>query len=387
MNKYVFQKRWKKILALIFDTVGSASAFLFLKKKISPSPEKIKNILVIRLDHMGDVVLTIPALKELRTLFPQAKITALVSPVGEEILSLENLVEETIVLEDHWFSRSQKTKTKKNIETVRLLWKTAKALQRQHFDLGIDFRGDLRHILMMRLARIPYLIGFGKTGGGFLLDLEVPSQPLVPAWQENLRCLAPLLKQDTFTQPLIQLKNLSPPLFAQMLPHDFATIHIGAGTEAKAWSPGAWQNLLANLSPLPLVLVGDSAAREKAQAILEESHLHTLDLTGKTNVTDLAWLLKQSRFLITADSGPAHLGAALGTPTVVLFSGTNEVSLWAPPHPHVRILYHSTHCAPCYRTFCPLARHWCMEAISPVQVVAALKQLQVFEPGPRKYAL
>jgi ADP-heptose:LPS heptosyltransferase len=92
-------------------------------------------------------------------------------------------------------------------------------------------------------------------------------------------------------------------------------------------------------------------------------------------IDELAALMERANLFVGADSGPAHLAAAVGTPAVVLFSGTNDSRQWRPAGRDVRVVQHPTVCAPCHRETCPVEGHPCMERLSPEEVAAAITQL------------
>jgi len=108
---------------------------------------------------------------------------------------------------------------------------------------------------------------------------------------------------------------------------------------------------------------------------------HVVDGTGRLSVVELAALLEQADLFAGADSGPAHLAAAVGTPGVVLFSGTNNPRQWRPWGEDVRVVRHAVECSPCHRRRCPWREHPCMRRLSPRQVTEAIERLWVGPGG------
>jgi ADP-heptose:LPS heptosyltransferase len=90
---------------------------------------------------------------------------------------------------------------------------------------------------------------------------------------------------------------------------------------------------------------------------------------------ELAVLIQQAHAFVGADSGPAHLAAAVGTPVAVLFSGTNNADQWQPRGGPVSVLCHPVACSPCHRTRCPLADHPCMNGLLPRTVLAVIERI------------
>jgi ADP-heptose:LPS heptosyltransferase len=99
------------------------------------------------------------------------------------------------------------------------------------------------------------------------------------------------------------------------------------------------------------------------------------DWTGMLKTSELAALLERADAFVGADSGPAHLAAAVGAPTVVLFSGTNNAEQWRPWGPNVAVVRHEVPCSPCHRQECPLAGHPCMAGVRPEQVMEEVVRL------------
>jgi ADP-heptose:LPS heptosyltransferase len=106
---------------------------------------------------------------------------------------------------------------------------------------------------------------------------------------------------------------------------------------------------------------------------------NVVDWTGQLTLIETAALIARADLFIGADSGPAHLAAAVGTPAMVLFSGTNRVEQWRPWGSHVTVLRHETACSPCHRQSCPWADHPCMSRLTPSEVLRHLASFEVSE--------
>ena len=97
-----------------------------------------------------------------------------------------------------------------------------------------------------------------------------------------------------------------------------------------------------------------------------------IDWTGDLDVLELAALIERADVFVGADSGPAHLAAAVGRPSVVLFSGTNNAGQWRPQGLQVTVLKNEVACSPCHRETCPLVDHPCLEGLFPAAVMHAV---------------
>ncbi|MBI4043165.1 MAG: glycosyltransferase family 9 protein [Deltaproteobacteria bacterium] len=376
---YVLKRSLMKALIQTVDAIGSLAV---RRSPVPPlSPSQIENVLFIRLDQIGDIVTTLPAIDSLKTLFPNAEITGLAGTEGAELLYGHSGIDRLIILHEHWLRRDSHRK----LFTPELK-KLLPQLKEISFDIGIDFRGDLRNILLMKWIGVKYTIGYGATGGGWLLDSEIPYDPNLHAVKKSLQCLSPFSPstplpltvpridfhsftsaQETFHW-LKQQWNLSSP---------FIAAHPTAGTPSKEWPLENWlylvQKLLSERNE-PIVLVGGD--RKKSGNIVSAlSNERLIDASGMTNLRELAVLLSQAKLFISCDSGPAHIAAAVGTPTLVIASGTNVPSVWLPTHPHVKVISHAVDCSPCEMSICPKEHHWCMEGITVMKVLEEAESL------------
>jgi len=155
-------------------------------------------------------------------------------------------------------------------------------------------------------------------------------------------------------------------------------LHVGSGTPAKQWPVEHWRELLGRILVdygAQVALVGGRKDRIIARAILgDRSWPGVTDLTGRLTFVELAALLQGADVLVGADSGPAHLAAAVGTPAIVLFSGTNNASQWQPCGDRVTIVRRQVDCSPCHRERCPRDGHPCLQQLPPAQVAGEVQR-------------
>jgi ADP-heptose:LPS heptosyltransferase len=151
-------------------------------------------------------------------------------------------------------------------------------------------------------------------------------------------------------------------------------VHIGAGTSAKRWPLQHWRELVGRflIDGWRVILIG---GQDDVRAGAELGrHERLRDWTGQLSVTESAALLERADFFIGSDSGPAHIAASAGIPSVVLFSGTNRPRQWRPWSRRTLILRNKVACRPCHQKVCPLADHPCMAGITPDRVHRAAKR-------------
>ncbi len=156
-------------------------------------------------------------------------------------------------------------------------------------------------------------------------------------------------------------------------------MHVGAGSRAKQWPVEHWRELLGRLivsCGSQVVLIGGGKDRAVAQKILgEHPWPGVVDWTGRLSLPESAALLERADVLVGADSGPAHLAAAVDTPVVVLFSGTNNPQQWQPSGRQVTVVRRPVECSPCHRQQCPLQDHPCMRELQAARVASAVLEL------------
>ncbi len=376
LPQYAF-KSWVKRLAVFFFDAAGAVIFFPLRCRKKIRREQVKKILAIRLDHLGDVVMTRPALGALREMFPEAQIDLLVGKEWAPLFEDAREVRETIGMTHHWFRKSRLSDI---FTEARAL---AARLRSQNYDLAIDFRGDLRSILLVFFAGIPRTLGYGITGGKFLLSAAPPYPSLKHQVEVNLALLETLgiPHPDTSLQPFSYSGSRKWRFW-----HSIGTslsletqkriiVHAGAGYPSKRWPAAHFLELVQKLSAIPkveIVLVGTE--KEKLEIPFPEIP-HVVDLRGKTEVADLPILMDASHLYVGNDSGPAHMAAAQGIPLVVLFSGTNIAKLWHPWSRRLNLCIHPVDCSPCQAQTCPLKHHDCMVKITPDQVFSKITAL------------
>lgn len=376
--KYIFRNSFYGAAFSLVDLLGriAVSPARFLNPKEAPA--FARNILVIRLDHIGDVVLSGAMAQNLKTHYKGAKLTFLVSGAGRDLLEGNPFIDEFICYDAPWFKRGRKSVF--GLDGFRAL---AKRLKNARFDLGMDPRGDLRHILLMRLAGIRYKAGYGITGGGFLLDLEAGYKQGLHAMERNLQLLGPLGVKIVPLAPLLYEKSQDRAFVEdffkknRIVDRDFkVALHLSAGNPAKNWLEPRSAELIKRLAvdfKARIIVIGAEADKTKNENIINASGAEVVNASGQIPLGKLFALLKRVDLFIGLDSGPAHIAAAAGTPTVVLYSGTNRAAEWSPVGSRVAVIQKDTQCRGCGKTECD--NNICMSLISTEEVMSTVKRL------------
>lgn len=377
---YVFKHPAKRFAAKTLDALGSWVRSSLFRPVKAFDRSQVKKILLIRLDHLGDAIMVRPAIDAVLSHFPEATVDFLVAAENAPLFAHEPRLN-LIPMTHHWFSRRSNW-----LDKMTEMEKLVPILRREHYDLGIDFRGDLRNILLMTFAGIPERVGYGITGGGFLLTRQEPYDSSLHQTSLNMKLLNSLGIDEKPSARAFSYPAEKKSSFKENAARPFRVIiHPGAGYASKRWPAENFRSLiekiLATYSFAHVVLIG---TREDQQLfpILEQEGAIT-DLRGKTKIEDLPALFDTARLYIGNDSGPAHLAAFQNLPGIIIFSGTNQPALWQPWSEKFQIIRHEVPCSPCEAQQCPLTHHDCLQKISVDQVLAAAADLISHETSNR----
>lgn len=294
-----------------------------------------KNILVVRTDRIGDVVVTTPAIRALRVAYPKAKITVLLGPVTRDLLEGDPLIDEILI--------DDKLGTHKGISGFLNL---VREIAEKKFDLAVVFHTKKRTNLLCFLSGIPYRLGYRNNKFGFLLTHKVLDSRHKGEKHEAEYCLDVLKGIDVESQGLdldIVVDDFSniwlEKFFEQnaIKPHDtIIAIHPGASDPAKRLSEKRFAEIMGDVYEkynCKFILVGSPENRPLSKKVITLCNVPVIDITGLTSVGQLVSLLNRCSMLISNDSGPVHIAAALKTPVVSIFTrnqpGINSTR-WRP---------------------------------------------------------
>jgi len=318
-SKYVFVEKKNLLSAAFIDLIGSA--IFFWVKKNRPLGD-INNILVIRLDHIGDVITTIPSLKALRKSFPHAKISIIVRSLTKDLLTGCPYVDEILVYDAPWFYGKK--------DTIFKGLSVVKELRKRKFDLAIDFKADMRNILLSYLSGAKNRLAYNVKGGGFLLTHTADyNYSLV----HNIYRTANVLRKINIESKDYRLELWIPKNVKRKvkLPEKkFVIIHPGSGGHDKLWSDEKFAKVadyIIHKYKTEVVITGSPSETCFANRIENLMRFKPLNLAGKTSLLELAEIIKRAKIFISPDSGPMHMAIAVKTPTISLF-GTSLSEVW-----------------------------------------------------------
>ena len=341
-----------------------------------------RTILLIRPDHLGDVLLTIPAIRALRQARPDARLVALAGPWSAGVVSAYPDIDVTLTLPFPGFSRNP---TRPSAHPYRLASEWARQLRQLEADTAIIFRPD--HWwggLLARLAGIPQRVGYATPDlSPFLTDTRPlrtghaveHSMSLVQSWTGPVPAPPLTFPVDNADRALIRQKLADAGLPAGA---PRVIIHPGAGTHIKQWPAAHWARVADRLITewgQPAIFTGGDHEIRLVREITDLMRGPAISLAGETNLFELAALYEGARVVLGPDSGPLHLATAVQTPTVHLFGPADPVEFgpWGDPQHHA-VLTTDIACRPCRVLDWPgasAAEHPCVRDIGPDAVIAA----------------
>jgi heptosyltransferase-2 len=351
-------------------------------------------ILVRATNWIGDAVMSLPALRAVRTQFPSAHIAVLARPWVADLYFGEAAVDRVIPYPH-----------RSGVHDLAAKWRTAQTLRRERFDLAILFQNAFESAAIARLAGIPRILGYNRDGRGFLLSQAVPV-PLpgeIPT-HELYYYLELLRRGDIISDTALPEPVLPEPATIRLegaaaaaargrealaglhIPEPFIGVSPGAAYgSAKQWLPERFAESVARLafeqpsdggasiclfgSPTEVTLC-DAVAR-----MIGEIHpnLYVRNLAGQTSLRTFIDLAAAATLFLTNDSGAMHIASALGTPTVTVFGATNHLTT-GPTGPCARVVRENVSCSPCLLRECPID-HRCMTGVSAARVIEAAAEL------------
>ncbi len=333
-------------------------------------PTTVDSILIRCPNWIGDAVMSSFFFSDVKRIFPNAMVTALAhDPIAELLQDVDGI--------DRWitFSREKKRRAE---EEKRVL----SFLKSQRFDLGILLTHSFSSAWMFWRANIPWRLGLKAHFRSFLLNIRIaPSheQHDVLSYQNLLSPFGVSLPQ-----PVLQIAVRPEELMAMQqslqqigIQQDQHVVIVNPGAAfglAKCWPQEYFQRLCELLQRNPetvLIGIGDAKGRQTVETIFQKfPRCH--NLAGKTSIRELVALISLSDLVISNDSGPMHIAAAVRKPLIALFGSTNP--LRTGPWGQATVIQKKVPCSPCYLRECP-KNFCCMKSITPDEVFMHAQQM------------
>ena len=371
---------------LLFRAVARISAPFFGRRRPS-SLEEHARLLLIRPDHVGDVLFSTPALRLLRSAMPDANICCLVGPWAEDIVKHNSNLDEILTCPFPGFTRLPKRHL---LEPYVLLWRCARQLREKRFDAAIVLRFDHWWGAMLAYwAHIPERVGYGLPEAMPFLTKAVPYVGGRHEVEQNMHLVAAMLDHDIadigpleFTPEPEEAQSALRRLVGEAVGQRYVCLHPGAGAPVKLWRPEGFAQVADNLVErygLQVIISGSAAERSLAEDIADRMETRPVVVAGQTSLGELAAIMGRCELVIGVDSGPLHVAVSQAVPTVHLFGPVDHRTFgpWGDPRKHL-VLLSERDCVPCNRLdYAPdeLGQHPCVRSITVAQVLEAAHSL------------
>jgi ADP-heptose:LPS heptosyltransferase len=338
-----------------------------------------RRLLCVRLDQIGDVLMTGPALRALR---PGRHITLLTSHAGAVIAELMPEVDETIVYEAPWMKA---TADRADPATDLAMIERLRALR---FDGAVIFtvysQSPLPAALLCRLSDIPRRLAHCRENPyGLLTDWVSEREPHKLVRHEvrrQLDLVAVVGAQAADERLHVSVPDAARARVDELLAQagvdrgaDWVLVHPGSTASSRRYPPALLAQAcrtLADQQGLALVFSGDRSERALVDEVRPPS---AVSLAGRLDLAGLAALVDAAPVLVSGNTGPVHLAAATGTPVVDLYALTNPQH--TPWQVRSRVLFHDVPCRWCYKSVCPEGHHLCLAGVPSETVVEAVLSL------------
>jgi lipopolysaccharide heptosyltransferase II len=357
--------------AIEFGTIVSSFIVQRIRyRQVLPADFKPHRILVVKLDHLGDVLLATPVFSNLRRAYPHAQIHALVGSIGAYVLRNHPDVDKIIQYDARFFCRSGRPMGLRDASQL------FRRLRLKKYDLLIDLRGDWLTVNFALFKGALYRfdlaslqaenkLGYFTFTSSHEVDrnLDVLRAASIPT-PHKTPTFRTTLADQRWTDGFLSNANVvkDRPLIA---------IHPGSPIKLKRWRAerfAAVADWLIAHKDAQILFVGEKSESSVIASVQKQMHRKAISVAGKTNLSQLAEILRRCDLFIGNDSGPMHLAAAIGTQTIGLY-GPGNPARFGPVGVHSCTIRRMPNCPPCMGTSCKFGGEGCMKEIEVDEVI------------------
>jgi len=342
-----------------------------------------KNILCIRLDNIGDIIMTTPSIRAIKESTKNAKLTLLVSERSKDIAKLIPGVDQIITFNAPWVRATQ------TLNDSQAVFEIVEKLKGEKFDASIIFtvysQNPLPAAMLCYLCQIPKRLAFCHENPYQLLTNWVPDPEPIKGIKHEVKRQLDLVKNVGFTT-LNDTLSLNIPknvhkvlrLLKQEgvnLQKPWIVINPGASEEVRRYPQEKFKelvNIMVNLEH-QILLTGNQYEKDLTDYISSIAKKRVFSLAGKLTIEEMTTLLLLSPLLISNNTGPVHIAAALNTPVVVLYANTNpQHTPWKVKN---EVLYFDIACKACKRGICIEKHDSKLKTVEPDEILAAINRI------------
>jgi lipopolysaccharide heptosyltransferase II len=394
LDIYDQRERWLVALA----DAGLAATAWPLRLVRPPLGRDPRRILLLRLERIGDFLMSLGAIRAVRQLAPHAVIDLVVGSWNASLAALVPGIDRIETMDVPWLARDG------SADSIGRLAGRTRRWRRQHYDLAINFEGDLRSHLLMAASLARRRVGFDRAGGGPVLTDRVRHDPRRHTAENTLALVERAFDLSSGSLPRAtdpsgrELWRVvpSPDTMAAARRHlaaagvrdgdtrPLVAVHAAGGRAIKQWPPVRFAEVGRALARDPgarVLLIGAPADRPMVNEVAAAlgSGVQTHVVAGEFDLPSLAAVLACCDLLVTGDTGPMHLAAAVQTPVVAVF-GPSDPARYGPLSASSRIVRVDLPCSPCNRIRKPPERcvgHTpaCLESVQADAVADAARRL------------
>jgi ADP-heptose:LPS heptosyltransferase len=349
-------------------------------RRQDPAPPR--RILCFRLERIGDLLMTGPALADLRALAADASIDLVVGSWNRDLAGAIPGIDRVETLDADWLSREGSGSSTLGLAMQAARWRS------RRYDLAVNFEPDIRTNIAMAAAGARRTAGFASGGGGALLDVALDYDPSAHTIDNASRLVHAAIGRapESPVAWALQIPEASRVEATRLLAPLGAALkvgmHVSGGRAIKQWPEARFREVAEHLvcdRSAALVLTGTPA--DRAQVDLVRAALppdRVVDLSGDLSLLTAAAVIERLDLFVTGDTGPMHLANAVGTPIVAVF-GPSEPRRYAPRGMRDIVVRIDLPCSPCNRIRRPPERcvgHTpdCLSGIEVAQVLAAIDE-------------
>jgi heptosyltransferase-1 len=314
--------------------------------------------------------MTTPSITALREAFPRAFISYVVEEPYKDLVEGNPGLNKVIVL---------KTKQK-----IKDFFKLIRLIQKENYDVVLDFHGGPRASLITLFSRAKLKLGYRIKYRNFIYDIKLPRAVksghihsvenhlnLVKALGVSIDIPLSLSLPQARADEVEKVKRFIEEY--KLEGHKIITIHISAGNEFRNWGVNnivKLSDLLGQLPGVQIVLIGTNEDQKAEEEILKKSKTRLLSMVGKLNLREVRELISRSAIFIGPDSGPMHIAATTQTPIVALFGPTLPAH-FSPWKAKASLIEKNFDCRPCKQRRCIYKDFRCLRSITPEEVYQA----------------
>ncbi len=342
-----------------------------------------KKILIVQTAFIGDVILATPLAEAVQQVFPGSQIDFMAIPAAANLLEKNKFINRIVIFDKRGGQRGPLA-----------LWKLAKSLEQEQYDMALVPHRSLRSALLVRLAKIPQRLGFDRSAGKWFFTQRVPYRQKHEV-ERNLDLLRVLDNDVATPSPKIFWDKSDERIVEPFLHHSQAAKWRCALAPGSVWATKRWpaerfielaKKLIAETGAFVYLICGGSD-RELCAAIAEAIGGNCTDAAGKLSLRQSAALLDRCQILVSNDSAPAHLGVVTRCKVITIFGPTVPAFGFAPFGEGHFVIEKNLLCRPCSShggQRCPIGTHACMLEISAEEVfqrVLALRNAALIYSG------